>query len=124
MRSLNLLSPRGGLAVLLATSGLLYITHLTGWQQISCCALPGNPSLWALAGGLALIGGALAIALRRFDRPVALMLSLVLMLFAAIVYAPCMGEKAHLASTSMNLFKDMALAGCSLAYAGLMAAKL
>jgi|GEM_PF-7112388 len=126
MEIAQLVKTRLVLAFPMAVCGALYLTHLTGWSQMNHGALPGNPSLWALLSGLALLAGAMAIALRRFDRQAALGVALLLTMFAAAVYAPCIGEGdvSMRFSSVLNLFKDMVLAGGSLAYAGLTSAKL
>lgn len=104
--------------------GLLYMTHMTGWNQMNKGILPGDPMLWTLVAGLVLLAGSVAIAVRRFDRHAALTIALLLTLFTAAVYTPCISDLTLRASSAMNLIKDMVLAAGSLAYAGLATAKL
>jgi hypothetical protein len=114
------------LAFPLAIFGVMYLTHLTGWNQISYGVLPGSPVWWALGAGVMMIGAAVAIGLRKLDKYAALATALLLTLFTAAVYAPCLGEGdgAMQLSSACNLVKDMVLAAGALAYAGLASARM
>lgn len=124
MKILTHITLRRFFSFLLASAGVLYLTHLTGWDQMNSGALPGNPAHWALAGGVMLLGGAFAIAFRKYERNAALTMALLLTLMVGGIYAPCFGEETLRLSTGFNVLKDMALAGGSLAYAGLVSTRM
>jgi len=110
----------------LGLSGVMYLFHFTGWNQLSTGVLPGHPGWWALAGGAMMIAAAIFIAARRFDRHAAAGIALVLSVFAAAVYAPCLGQgdTGMQISSGINLIKDIVLAAASLAYAGLASTRI
>ncbi len=126
MTVLSIPGLRWFLILCLALSGILYLTLLSGWSQISYGVLPGNPVVYSVIAGLFLIGASLLILIRRGEKMVSLSVAFLLTLFAAGVYAPCLGSSdgGLQVSSMINLLRDMALAGGSLAYAGLAPGKL
>jgi len=126
MQLINLAKTRWILVLPMALCGILYLTHLTGWSQINKGILPGDPVIWSVLAGVGLLAGAASIASRKFDRYAALSIALLLTLFTAAVYTPCISDSDITVriSSAFNLTKDMVLAAGSLAYAGLASARL
>lgn len=68
--------------------------------------------------GLCLLAASVSMLIGKFDKLAAVLLAIMLLLFAFIVHAPNMGENP---SEMGNILKNLALAGAALMYAHSMA---
>jgi uncharacterized membrane protein len=82
--------------------------------------------LWIYIMGACLMASGIAIGIKKFDRMAALGLSLMLLIFIAVVQAPGLSNVNEVTKTLsfVGMLKDMSLAGGALTYAGLATGKM
>ncbi len=99
--------------------GLLHL--MSGTQMVGMIPgfLPGGV-FWIYLTGVALIGACASILLKKFIRPVSLLLALMLLVFILTIHLPGMGSSdAMMQQNAMGgLLKDMGLMGAALIVAG------
>lgn len=80
---------------------------------------PGNPAMWVVITGIVFIVSALGVALHKFEKEAALLISFQLLVFVLTIWLPQIlaGNQAAMS----GLLKDTALLGAALAFAGLAA---
>lgn len=104
-------------AAVLIVFGLGHFTNADAMAGM--VPIPGG-AIWVYVAGAGLIAGALAIILGKMDKLAALLLALMLLIFALSIWLPGMmnaGDAMAKQGAMSNLLKDIAMSGAALMYA-------
>ncbi len=106
-------------AVPFAVFGLLHLVSGSQMAGMIPSFLPGGV-FWVYLTGVALIGASASIIIKKFIRPVSLLLALMLLIFILTIHLPGLGNAdAMMQQMAMSgLLKDMGLMGAALIVAG------
>lgn len=102
--------------------GVFGVLHFMSGSQMAVMIpgfLPGGV-FWVYFTGVALIGACVSILLKKFIRPVALLLALMLFVFVLTIHLPGLGSSDMMMQQAAmsGLLKDMGLMGAALIVAG------
>ena len=92
------------------------IMHFMAANDMAAMAPGGAPMVYFT--GLAMIAASVSMIIGKMDKLAAVLLAVMLLLFAAVVHAPAMSENPM---EMGNILKNVALAGAALMYAHSMA---
>jgi len=107
-------------ALPLGIFGLLHFMNSGGMSMMVPSFIPGGV-FWVYVTGIALLAAAVAIIInRRFASLAALLLGVMLLIFALTIHLPGVMNPEMMMSAMPNLLKDTALAGGAFAFAGIL----
>ncbi len=104
-------------AVPLAVFGLLHLMNGSAMSGIVPAFLPFKV-FWVYFTGLALIAAAISIIAKKYDKLAALLLGIMLALFAFLVHFPGVLNPETMQMSMPSFLKDLALAGAALFFSG------
>lgn len=96
------------------------IMHLMNADAMAGMA-PFGGAIMVYITGVALLAAAVSIVIGKLDKLAALLLGLMLLIFALSIHLPGVtsGDEAKMMSSMPSLLKDLALAGAAWMYAGM-----
>ena len=99
--------------------GMFGIFHLLAGEKMAhLVPIPGGV-FWIYFTGVAFLAASIAIMASKWGKIAALLLALMLFVFIFMLWVPGLSDEATMQMSMNALFKDAALAGGALTYAGI-----
>ena len=96
--------------------GVFGIMHFMGADNMAAMA-PFGGAIMIYITGAAMLAACVSIIIGKMDKLATVLLALLLILYIALVHFPAMGGEDY--TPTINAFKDLALCGGALMYAGM-----